>query len=142
MIQRIHGEPPGSELLGGPPVLAAVRIESMRDDDDAMGAARRMPGAREDLQPPEPFEAALGHALQCRHPEGCSRKAGEVVSRIGDSGDAADPENGGLAHPGSTRCLKNGADGLTMAPCGGRIRTVRWLGACASTIGRRRPLDR
>src|SRR5262249_17441436 len=61
MIQRVDGEPLGNELLGYPFVLAAVRVESMRDDNHGVRLARRLPLAREDLDAVDAFEASFSH---------------------------------------------------------------------------------
>src|SRR5262249_8446236 len=58
MIQRVDGEPVGCELLGGPFVQAAVRVQSMGDDDHAARIVLRLPLAREDLDALDAFEAA------------------------------------------------------------------------------------
>jgi hypothetical protein len=63
MIQGINGEPLGNELLGYPFVLAAVRVESMGDDDHRVRLARRLPLAREDLDAVDAFEGSFSHAL-------------------------------------------------------------------------------
>ena len=60
------GEPVGRELLGGPFVKAAVRVQSMRDDDHAVRLAGRLPLAREDLDALDPFEASFSHTLSPR----------------------------------------------------------------------------
>src|SRR5882672_11030638 len=64
MIQRVDGEPFGNELLGYPFVLAAVRVESMGNDDHGVRLARGLPLAREDLDAVDAFEASFSHDLE------------------------------------------------------------------------------
>src|SRR5262249_25710804 len=61
MIQGVDRQPLGNELLGDPFVLAAVRVESMRDDDHCARLARRLPLAREDLEAVDALEASFSH---------------------------------------------------------------------------------
>src|SRR6185295_4502661 len=64
MIQRVDSEPVGCELLCGPFVQAAVRVQSMGDDDHAARLAGRLPLAREDLDALDAFETSFSHVLE------------------------------------------------------------------------------
>src|SRR5215510_3536515 len=66
MIQRVDGEPVGRELLRGPFVQAAVRVQSVGDDDYGARPTRRLPFAREDLDALDAFEASFSHVLDPR----------------------------------------------------------------------------
>jgi hypothetical protein len=61
VIQGVDGEPALQELLGHPLILTAVGIETVRDDDDAAGLARRPPGARKDANVANALEGLFSH---------------------------------------------------------------------------------
>src|SRR5262245_9464866 len=63
MIQCVDREPVGCELLSGPFVQAAVCIQSVGDDNDAVRLVIRLPLAREDLDALDAFEAAHHYGL-------------------------------------------------------------------------------
>jgi hypothetical protein len=60
-VDGVHDEPLGGELLAGPDVLPAVRVQPVADGDDRAWRALRPPGPQVKPEAARPGEVFFGH---------------------------------------------------------------------------------
>ncbi len=92
-VERVDGEPSRRELLSGPLVEAAVRLEAVNQDHDALGLGRGLPRAGKILMPPSPTKYSSLIDLSS-----CDWVVSEPTMASGRSG-AARTRQAGDTHP-------------------------------------------